>query len=128
VRVTMEKLPGVESAALKLNEGRAVLELRPENTLTLGQVRESVRRNGFTPREARVTATAEVLSGDTLRLRVAGTQDVYVVRTTAALEQQLRAVATQSVSVEGTVPVLDDPAAGMVLQVTNVGPVTRYGI
>ena len=121
----MEKLPGVESAAVKLNEGRAVLALRPENTLTLGQIRESVRRNGFTPREARVTATAEIVSGNPLRLRVTGTQDEYDVRGTPALEQQIRAAGSRPIIVDGTISVGNDPQNPPVLQVTSVKPVTR---
>lgn len=121
----MEKLPGVESATVKLNEGRAVLVLKPENTLTLEQIRESVRRNGFTPRDARITATAEIVGGERLRLRITGTQDVYDVRVTSALEQQLRAAGNRPVIVEGTVPVATDPQDAMMLQVTSVKPVAR---
>lgn len=121
----MEKLPGVESATVKLNEGRAVLALRPENTLTLGQIRESVRRNGFTPREARVTATAEIVSGNALRLRVTGTRDEYDVRGTPALEQQVRAAGSRPIIVDGTISVGSDPKDPLVLQVTSVKPVTR---
>lgn len=121
----MKKLPGVESATVKLNEGRAVLALKPDNTLTLGQVRESVRRNGFTPRDARVTAIAEIVSGDALRLRVTGTQDVYDVRGTPALEQQLRAGGSRPMIVDGTIPVGNDPKDPPVLQVTSVKPIAR---
>ncbi len=121
----MEKLPGVESATVKLNEGRAVLVLKPENTLTFGQLRESVRRNGFTPRDAHVTATAETVARDTLRLKITGTQDVYEVRTTAALEKQLRAAANRPVIVEGTIPFESAPTDKVVLQVTSVRSVTR---
>jgi hypothetical protein len=121
----MEKLPGVESATVKLNEGRAVLELKAENTLTLGQIRESVRRNGFTPRDARITATAEVVAGEALRLRVTGTQDVYNVGGSPALEQQLREAGNRPVIVDGTIAVAHDPKDPTVLQVTSVKPVAR---
>jgi hypothetical protein len=121
----MEKLPGVESATVKLNEGRAVLVLKPENSLTLGQIRDSVRRNGFTPRDARITATAEVVASEALRLRVTGTQEIYDVRGTSALEQQLRAAGSRPVLVDGTISVGHDPKDPMVWQVTSVKPVAR---
>jgi len=121
----MEKLPGVETATVKLNEGRAVLALKPGNTLAIGQVRESVRRNGFTPRDARITATADVVSGNALRLRVTGTPDVYEVRATPALEQQLKAAEGRSMIVDGTISLGNDPKDPTVWQVTSVKPVGR---
>lgn len=121
----MEKLPGVETATVKLNEGRAVLALKPENTLAIGQIRESVRRNGFTPRDARITATAEVVSGNVLRLRVTGTPDVYEVRGTPALEQQLKAAEGRPMIVDGTISLGNDPKDPTVWQVTSVKPVER---
>lgn len=121
----MAKLPGVESVAVTLNDGRAVLTLKPENTLTLGQVRERVVRNGFTPRDARITAVAEVVGGEALRLRITGALDVLDVRTTPELEQQLRAAGSRLVIVEGTIPARKDPEDHLVLQVSSVKPVAR---
>lgn len=123
----MEKLPGVESATVKLNEGRAVLQLKPDNRVTIAEVRERVRRNGFTPREAVVTARADVLlEGDRVRLRISGTDEIYDVRTTSgSLEQRLRSGAGQTFVVTGTIPFEKDPSRTPVLQVTDVKPVTR---
>jgi hypothetical protein len=123
----MAKLPGVESVAVTLNDGRAVLTLKPENTLTLEQVRERVGRNGFTPRDAQITAVAEVVGGVALRLRITGTLDVFDVRTTPELEQQLRAAVPRLVIVEGTIPARKDPEDHVVLQVSSVKPVPRQG-
>jgi hypothetical protein len=123
----MEKLPGVESATVKLNEGRAVLQLKPDNRVTIAEVRDRVRRNGFTPREAVVTARADVLlEGDRVRLRISGTDEIYDVRTTSgSLEQRLRSGAGQTFVVSGTIPFEKDTTAAPVLQVTDVKPVTR---
>lgn len=120
----MEKLPGVESATVKLNEGRTVLQLQPDNHVTIGQVRERVRRNGFTPRDAAVTARAHaVLEGGRLRLRVVGTDDVYDVRATSgALEQRLRDAVGQTFVVSGTIPFDEDAARTPILQVTDARP------
>ena len=123
----MEKLPGVESATVKLNEGRAVLQLKPDNRVTIAEVRERVKRNGFTPREAVVTARGDVvLEGDRVRLRISGTDEIYDVRTTSgSLEQRLRSGAGQTFCVTGTIPFEKDPSRTPVLQVTDVKPVTR---
>jgi hypothetical protein len=123
----MEKLPGVESATVKLNEGWAVLQLRPDNRVTIAEVRERVRRNGFTPREAVVTARADVvLEADRVRLRISGTDEIYDLRTTSeSLEQRLRSGAGQTFVVTGTIPFEKEPSRTPVLQVTDAKPVTR---
>ena len=123
----MEKLPGVESATVKLNEGRAVLQLKPDNRVTIAEVRERVKRNGFTPREAVVTARGDVvLEGDRVRLRISGTDEIYDVRTTSgSLEQRLRSSAGQTFVVTGTITFEKDPSRTPVLQVTDAKPVTR---
>ncbi|MBI4485275.1 MAG: hypothetical protein HY655_04625 [Acidobacteria bacterium] len=79
----MEKLPGVESAKVSLNEGRAVIQLRPGNTVTIAQVHQSVERNGFTPQQAAISGEAEVVGkGDKLQLRISGAGDTYDLATT----------------------------------------------
>lgn len=120
----MEKLPGVESATVKLNEGQAMLQLKPDNRVTIAEVRERVRRNGFTPRDAAVTARVHaVLEGGRLRLRVVGTDDVYDVRATSGtLERRLRGAAGQTFVVSGTIPFNEDAARTPILQVTDARP------
>jgi len=129
VRVTIEKLPGVESATVSLNEGRAVIRLRADNTITLAQVRESVERNGFTPQQATVEAEVEVLrSGGRIQLRVAGTSETYDVRLgalPATIQQQLTAAAGSRILIQGVVAAQKDKKVAPTIQVTNVKPVFR---
>lgn len=54
VRVAVEKLPGVDSARVSLNEGYADIHLATENSVMVQQVRETIRHNGFTPKETSV--------------------------------------------------------------------------
>lgn len=56
----MQKVPGVTSVRVSLNEGLTVLELTPGNTVTLVRLREVIRNNGFVTKEARVTASGTV--------------------------------------------------------------------
>jgi hypothetical protein len=125
----MEKLPGVESVKVSLNEGRAVIQLRPGNTITIAQVRQGVTRNGFTPQQAVISAEADVVAkGDKLQLRISGTDDVYELASLAHGDdvlQQLRKSVGQRVLIQGIVPTPKDERAAPVLQVNSVKPATR---
>lgn len=120
----MQKLEGVQSAKVSLNEGRAVIELEPGNTVTLAQIHERVRRNGFTPQGARVTARARVAArGDALRLEVVGTQEsfeVAVIPQGASLTE-LKKRAGQIVVVEGVIPASKNKPPA-VIQVNDFKP------
>ncbi|HLG06047.1 MAG TPA: heavy-metal-associated domain-containing protein, partial [Gemmatimonadales bacterium] len=50
----MTRIEGVDSVGVSLDSGLAVIRLKPENRVTLEQVREAIRRNGFTPKAAEV--------------------------------------------------------------------------
>lgn len=120
----MEKLEGVQSAKVSLNEGRAVIELEPGNTVTLAQIYERVRRNGFTPQGATVTARARVAArGEALRLEVVGTQESFDVAATApgATLTELKKRAGQTVVVEGVIPASKDKPPA-VIQVNDFKP------
>lgn len=58
----MQKVPGVVSVKVSLNEGLTVLDLQPENTVTLANLRQIIRNNGFTTPESRVVARGSVAS------------------------------------------------------------------
>jgi copper chaperone CopZ len=129
VRVTIEKLPGVESADVSLNEGRVQVQLKAGNAVTLAQLRQSVERNGFTPQQAIVRAQADVApKGETVQLTISGTEEVYTLADTAHADdvlQQLRKSAGQRVLIEGIVPPRRDQRTPAVIQVNGVKPVKR---
>ncbi len=50
----MKKLPGVESVQASLKQGRAIVKLKPGNTVRLDDLVQKVRDNAFNPKEARV--------------------------------------------------------------------------
>lgn len=130
MRVTLERLDGVDSAAMSLNEGRARIQLKPGNLVTLARLRESVERNGFTPKEARVTARVDVVArGDRLQLRIAGLAETYeVVGTPQAdkVREELKKHAGHAVLVEGVIPVLPDKQALPIMQVRAVRAVGAF--
>lgn len=125
----MEKLPGVASATMSLNEGRAIIQLRPGNAITMAQIRQSVERNGFTPQQAVVSGEAQVIAmGDKLQLRISGTNDTYELARTPHADgvlPQLRKSTGERVLIEGIIPAQKDPKATPVIQVNSVKPLTR---
>jgi len=60
VRVAVEKVDGVTSADVSLNDGEVVVSLREENDVRLDSLRRIIRDQGFTPREADIRARGVV--------------------------------------------------------------------
>lgn len=101
----MQKIEGVESAKVSLNEGNVKVQLKAGNRVHLKQLRTAVTDQGFTPREATITAVGDVVaSGDGLQLRVSGTGDVFEVveGSGAKLEPRTGLVVTGVVSTPKT--------------------------
>jgi hypothetical protein len=106
VSVRLERLEGVESVRVSLNEGAAYLRLKTENRVRLAQVRDLVEQGGFTPREARVVARGTIVgTGERLRLRLTGTGEMYDLLTDdARVRDRLGGMTGRRAIVEGTVP------------------------
>jgi hypothetical protein len=79
VRVAMQKVDGVATARVSLKEGLTILELKPNNAVTLSQLRTVIRNNGFVSKEAQVVAKGTPrdgvfeVSGTNERVKVSGT-------------------------------------------------------
>ena len=56
----MQKVTGVVSVRVSLNEGLTVLDLKPGNDVTLAHLRQVIRNNGFVTKEAMVVAVGVV--------------------------------------------------------------------
>ena len=120
--VSIKKLEGVRDAKVSLNEGKAVVALDPANKVTLAQIGALVKRNGFTPQGAAVTLRARVVAvGDTLRLEVPETKEMFHVATTPHADKvaQLKKHVGQVVVVEGLIAAPKEKAPA-VIQVTSV--------
>lgn len=118
----MEKLEGVRTVKVSLNEGRAVVELDAGNKVPLAEIHERVRRNGFTPQGATVTVRARVAAaGDTLRLEVPETKETFDVAATTepARLAELRKQIGRIVTVDGVVAAPKDKTAATI-QITTV--------
>lgn len=86
----MQKVEGISSVRVSLNEGLTVLELKPGNAITLARLRELIRNNGFPTRDALIVATGRgVASGSNLVFEVAGTGERYPVAVATAEQRKL---------------------------------------
>ena len=56
----LSQIAGVTDVKVSLNDAKAVLELAPENEVTLQEIRRVIRNGGFNPRQARVEAVGEL--------------------------------------------------------------------
>src|SRR5437868_1526867 len=52
----LKKIKGVTSATFRTEDSVAVLELGPGNTVPLAEIRDAVKRMGYTPAAAKFTA------------------------------------------------------------------------
>jgi copper chaperone CopZ len=78
VSVALKKVEGVESVKVSLKEGKAVMQLKPGNSVRLEQIRKAVAEQGFTPKEARVVAVGDLSVSDSgLQFKVAHSDDLF---------------------------------------------------
>jgi copper chaperone CopZ len=81
VRVAVRKLEGVESVDVSLERASADIRLRPGNRVALAQLRQIIRDNGFTSKEATVTALGMPIErGGKPALQLSGSGTVWLMR------------------------------------------------
>ena len=74
----MQRIAGVSSVRVSLNEGLTVLDLTPGNTVTLAQLRQVIRNNGFVTKQAQVIAAGTVsTTGGAVVFEVSGSRERY---------------------------------------------------
>ncbi len=99
------KIDGIDSVTVSLNRGVVVIRLKPENRVTLERVREAIRANGFTPKEADVRAHGTVSDANgQLALSIAGTVAFRLAADTGVIEE-VRRLRGEEVTIDGRVPV-----------------------
>lgn len=117
--VTIKRIPGVESVTTSLNKGRATIQLKPGNSVGLEQILERVRNNGFTPREARVTALGEVIYlGGKLQLKIAD-QNYEIETQAVGTSEELMERAGATLLVEGVIPPSKDKKPVLLIRVKS---------
>jgi hypothetical protein len=111
VRVAVRKLSGVESVDVSLDRATADIRLRAGNTVTLPQLRQIIKNNGFTSKEANVTVAGNLIErGGKPALDVTGTGIVMLIvpdpkqpDAYRRIEGQLRVKPGQPVELRGVV-------------------------
>ena len=58
----MQKVDGVQTVQVSLKQGTTTLALRPDNKVTVAQLRTVIRNNGFVSKEIQVVARGNVRS------------------------------------------------------------------
>ena len=60
MRVAMQKVDGVQSVKVSLNDGLTILDLKPDNAVTLAKLRQVIKNNGFVSKEAQIVARGSI--------------------------------------------------------------------
>ncbi len=55
----MQKVKGVDKVEVSLNKGLTILDFKPENAVTLSDLRHVIKNNGFVAKDAHVVARGE---------------------------------------------------------------------
>jgi cation transport ATPase len=67
----LKKMDGIEKVRVSLNDGKAYLDLTANNSLSLKQIQEEVKQNGFSAKNAEVVLEGQLIKEDnTLKIRV----------------------------------------------------------
>jgi copper chaperone CopZ len=61
VSVAVKKVNGVQDVKVSLNEGSADIKLKDGNKVGVEQIRDIIRKNGFTPKDAEVKVAGKVI-------------------------------------------------------------------
>lgn len=112
MRVAIDKIEGVTSTTVSLNEGMTTVQLAPSNQVRIEQIREVIRANGFTPKEADVRVTGVLVHrADNVALAVPGADELFLLWAPPSAADQLSALRkfapNQLVTVFGRVPASD---------------------
>ena len=112
----MQNVTGVVSVRVSLNEGLTVLDLKPGNEVTLAQLRQVIRNNGFVTRQAQVIAVGAVsTTSGAVVFEVRGSRERFAVQPGSG--QQFP---SGPVALTGSVDITDPKS--MKLTVTAIAP------
>jgi cation transport ATPase len=104
IHVSMKGIQGVDTVDVDLNTGLVAIKLAPGNSASMRQFNQAVEKNGFTHKDANITAKGK-LSGTPAApvLEVAGTSDRYTLAP-AAQSADIVPLLGKTVTVAGVLP------------------------
>ena len=121
VRVAMQKYKGVESVDVSLSKGTASIKLRPGNGIRPSELWETIRKNGYTNKTARVIVRGEVSAGGD-RLTVSGSGEAFALQDDPKPPGITKRFAGKTVTVHGTITPDKDLKRAVPLKVESIEP------
>lgn len=126
VRGAIKKIAGVETVDVSLNKGLATVKMKPGNKVALEQIWETVRKNGFTPKETNVVLRGELVQASgKLEVKVSGSNRSYDLiadpKAPRALDEA-KSLTGKAVTIEGSLNPGKDLAAALPLLVRRIRP------
>ena len=104
MRVAVEKLEGVESVEVSLNEGRVRIRFASDNGVTIAELRRTIRNQGFSPKEARLTVSARIEERNGALIAVVpGSETSYAVVPSAKVQTRLASAVGTILVLEGEI-------------------------
>ena len=89
----MQKVPGVDTVRVSLNEGVTILELKAGNAVTLASLRAIIKNNGFVSKDATILARGASPSAKVFEVSGTGERLVVTKPPVAATGDQWRMTA-----------------------------------
>ena len=87
----LKKMDGIEKVRVSLNDGKAYLDLTANNSLSLKQIQEEVKQNGFSARNAEVVLEGQLIKKDNaLKIRVKNEEYYLTLNTEQSLVNSLQ--------------------------------------
>jgi hypothetical protein len=103
--VAFKSINGVDSVDVSLNKGLATVTLKPGNNVTMEQLQHAITKNGFTTKQSSVVVIGTLLSDNgKLTLRVAGSNEPFVLLPQNQQTQGFSRLSGQTVTVQGVIP------------------------
>ena len=122
MRVATLKIEGVETVTVSLKRAVADIRLREGNRVTIDQILQMVRNNGFTPREANVTVVGVPIErGGAPAFEVSGIEEVLIVdvkKSVAAAVEQMEEARKSGAPVTSEIAGTLEPQIGAPDQIT----------
>ena len=105
---------------VSLNKGLATVKLKPGNAVRPQDFWETVRKNGFTPKETRVLVRGEMTNVAQPQLRVTGTDLVLDLKAEPKLLDEAKRHVGNAMTLEGTLMPGKDPKSPVPLEVREI--------
>jgi copper chaperone CopZ len=112
----LKGLSGVEQVTVSLNDGYAEVHLSDDSQATLAEIREIIRKNGFTPKDADVHVSGKVVQSNDGQFLLKTDVETFELNANDQTVLSHLAEADSSVIVSGSVPTGD----GQRLSITAV--------